>query len=198
MASASPYSGTPASGWRHVTEQLIAKHPLKSAELVEVVLLSWDAIFVSRIGPRAFRIGADIFPKPQILGFLLHELIPLEFQSRYPKLWRLEEKASDQDLVHLTRPQFSIEIKTSSSVRSIFGNRSYAQDSNTSKKDKAGYYLAINFGKCTRAQPRPSITVIRFGWLDHTDWKGQAAATGQQARLERTVEERKLLRLYPS
>jgi hypothetical protein len=163
-----------------------------------VVLGSWKAIFQSSIGPRKFRIGKDIFPKPQILGFLLHELIPLEFQSRHPKDWRPEQTAADKDLVHLKEAKFSVEIKTSSSSSSIYGNRSFAQEGGSAKKDKSGYYLAINFGKCTKSTPNPQITGIRFGWLDHSDWLGQKAATGQQARLAPEVESGKLLKIYPA
>jgi len=176
---------------------LVASHPLETKELVEVVHISWEAIFKSSIGPRGFRIGRDIFPKPQILGFFLHELIPLELQTRYPEVWRAESTASDKDLVHLGNPRLSVEIKTSSSSRSIYGNRSYAQETSFGKKDKSGYYLAVNFEKCERSNPKPCITAIRFGWLDHSDWLGQKAATGQQARLSAEVEAGKLLRLYP-
>ena len=131
----------------HRTQELIQEHPLEPAELVDVVLNAWEAIFKSRIGPRSFKIGVDIYPKPQILGALLHELIPLELQSRYPRIWRVEATSADKDVVHLSNPRFSFEIKTSSSASSIFGNRSYAQGSEAGKKDKAGYYLAVNFQK---------------------------------------------------
>lgn len=95
----------------------------------------------------------------------------------------------------MTDKHFSFEIKTSSSARSIFGNRSYAQKADTTKKSKSGYYLAINFEKFTKIHQQPSIKLVRFGWLDHEDWMGQAAATGQQARLNRDVELYKLLEL---
>ncbi|MFN9402025.1 MAG: ScaI family restriction endonuclease, partial [Dolichospermum sp.] len=52
-----------------------------------------------------------------------------------------------QDVNFDLQHNFSIEIKTSSSPRNIFGNRSYAQKSTTgkTKKSKSGYYLVINF-----------------------------------------------------
>jgi hypothetical protein len=192
----SPYDGLSPAVWERKTEEIVRAHPLKTRELVEVVLGAWEAIFHSRIGPRGFRIGVDIFPKPQILGFLLHELIPLELQTRYPSEWRIEQTASDKDIVNITDSQFSIEIKTSSSSGSIYGNRSYAQQTETGKKDKAGYYLAINFQKCNKETPTPCITSIRFGWLDHTDWMAQKAPSGQQARLSGDVERTKFLTLY--
>ena len=130
-----------------------------------------------------------------ILGFLLHELIPLELERRYPGKWRREIEAKDKDIIYTTDDIFSIEIKTSSNPKSIFGNRSYAQVSQTSKKGKSGYYLAVNFEKCTSLKPKPKITRIRFGWLDHTDWMGQKSQTGQQSRLSKDVESFKLLEL---
>jgi len=38
--------------------------------------------------------------------------------------------------------------------------------------------------------------MIRFGWLDHTDWIGQKAATGQQSRLAPETYDLKFKTLY--
>jgi hypothetical protein len=191
----SPYKNKKPSKWLLVTRSLIKDHPLTSKEIKEVVLQSWDDIFKSKIGKRKYQIGKNIFPKPQILGFFLHELIPLEFEKRYPKDWRREKSARDKDLICIPDDFFSIEIKTSSNPNSIFGNRSYAQETDNGKKSKSGYYLAINFEKCDANCPKPKILKIRFGWLDHDDWLGQKAATGQQSRLSRDVESFKLIEL---
>ena len=64
------------------------------------------------------------------------------------------------------------------------------------KKSKSGYYLAINFEKFEETEELPQIRLIRFGWLDHTDWIGQSAASGQQARLPKEVENGKLVVIY--
>ena len=129
------------------------------------------------------------------MGFFLHELIPLEFEKKYPKRWRKEESVKDKDLIFIPDDTFSIEIKTSSNPKNIFGNRSYAQKANKNKKSKSGYYLAINFEKFTSENTRPKILKIRFGWLDHEDWMGQKSATGQQSRLSGDVERFKLIEL---
>ncbi|MEK7465290.1 MAG: ScaI family restriction endonuclease [Patescibacteria group bacterium] len=50
------------------------------------------------------------------------------------------------------------------------------------KKAKDGYYLSVNFTKPIKGE-KSYITKIKFGWLDHTDWIAQTAATGQQSRL---------------
>jgi hypothetical protein len=195
-ASQSPYEGLAPELWQSKTRELVAAHPLSPDEIIEVVLKAWSDIFASHIGTKPFRIGTDILPSPQIMAFLLHELIPLELSDRYPGIWRADERADEKDLVYISDDLYSAEIKASSSARSIFGNRSYAQIGRTSKKSKAGYYLAINFEKFGSSAAAPKISKIRFGWLDHADWLGQQAATGQQARLSKDAGRHKMLVLY--
>lgn len=192
----SPYANTTPERWENITRELISKHPLPLKEIVDVVLSSWQTILETGLGKKGFKIGIDIFPKPQIMGFFLHELIPLELSARYPKKWRGEKKSSDKDIVYIPDDFFSIEVKTSSNPNRIFGNRSYAQDTTNDKKAKSGYYLAVNFEKFSATIKSPQICLIRFGWLDSVDWIGQKAATGQQSRLSPDVENFKLLKLY--
>jgi hypothetical protein len=191
----SPYAGLEITQWEAKTRELIQNHPLDTNELYHIVIQVWDDIFTSSIGSRAFKIGENLFPQPQIMGFFLHELIALELGSRFPGLWRRNATSAEKDVVCVTDGSFSIEIKTSSSARSIYGNRSYAQTGQSSRKTKSGYYLAINFEKFTPKRDKPTITRVRFGWLDHEDWQGQNTATGQQARLSPQVERYKLLEL---
>lgn len=195
-AGTSPYQGLTPSQWKTMTQQLVAMHPLTIRELAEVTLHAWESIFTSSIG--GFHIGVDIFPKPQTMGFFLHELVPLEFRSRYPSLWRGDITSQDKDMVYIADVAYSVEIKTSSDPRHIYGNRSYAQQGSGSsgKKEKNGYCLAVNFEAFTAKTKQPKIIKIRFGWLDHNDWSGQKAATGQQARLALEVEAGKLLEIY--
>lgn len=190
----SPYDKLSPDQWAAKTQELIDAHPLDTAEIVDVVQTCWTAIFESRLGGK-FRIGHDIQPKPQIMGFLLHELIPLELQSRHPGQWRPEKAKIDKDLVYIPDTSLSVELKTSSHAAQIFGNRSYAQEQVGEGKPKNGYYLTVNFQKFS-AVGLPVVTQIRFGWLDHTDWIGQASATGQQARLRPESDRAKLLKLY--
>lgn len=199
MKYVSPYAGIKPVDWHQRTEELLLSYPLTREQIVKPILESWDSIFESKIGRHGIQIGKDIFPTPQIMASYLHELIPLEFAALYPGQWRGDLTADEKDLVHIPDRRFSAEIKTSSSPRKIFGNRSYAQESTTSKKDKNGFYIAVNFEKFTqdRSSPqRPQIRLIRFGWLDHSDWKGQDKATGQNASLRPDSEKGKLLTLY--
>jgi len=173
----------------------LAKYPLTKKVMVEVTLASWESIFETGIGKEGFKIGKDIFPSPQIMGFLLHEIIPLKLHAEYPNQWIKDKKVSEKDLIYVPDITYSMEIKTSSHPNQIFGNRSYAQPCENSKKDKSGYYLAINFEKFSeRAKPR--VRLIRFGWLDHSDWIGQKAPTGQQAHLRSESETYKLIELF--
>ncbi len=193
----SPYDGLTVDRWKEKTHELVVEHPLESAELVEIVINSWSGILDTRIGAGRHQIGVDVFPNPQIMAFLLHELIPLELGLLHPGIWRRDNSPTEKDVVHIPDDSYSFEIKASSSPNSIYANRSYAQPSPTSKKHKAGYYLAINFEKFTQNMNSPKITRIRMGWLDHTDWIGQRAPTGQQARLNIDARGKKLLDLYP-
>ncbi len=195
----SPYKGLVSDKWLNVTNKLIKLHPVSVEEWTEIVFKAWGDIFKSKIGSKPFQIGKDISPKPQIMGFLLHELISLEIEKRYPHVWRKERSGKDKDLIFIPDNNFSVEIKTSSNKDRIFGNRSYAQKSLSGKKNKSGYYLTVNFEKFLEGgKLLPKILLIRFGWLDHVDWIGQASATGQQSRLPSDIYKYKLLVIFKS
>lgn len=193
----SPYVGQPVENWSRITDKLIEEHPLGEGQIVEYCLAAWNDIYCSKIGRHGFKIGVDIFVRPQIIGALLHELIPAEIVANNPGLWQREQRVDDKDIVYIPNNAYSIELKTSSNASRIFGNRSYAQAPTENKKSKDGYYLTINFEQIKeRSELPPDITIIRFGWIDHTDWIGQAAATGQQARLSNEAYMYKLKTLY--
>lgn len=201
----SPYLGIPVEKWADKTKELIEEHPLDANEIYEIVISVWEEIFQSSITSRGYKIGRDIFPSPQIIGSLLYELIPLELSGKYPQLWRREKDTTEKDLVYIPNDNFSIEIKTSSSPRNIFGNRSYAQKSTTgkTKKSKSGYYLVINFEKIENKRQQidnlslvnPKIKLVRFGWIDQEDWQGQESETGQQSSISPDVKKFKLIQL---
>jgi hypothetical protein len=194
--NASPYSNTNKSTWAKITDELIEAHPLNEGEIVEFCLAAWGNLFSSSIGRHGLKIGQHIFPKPQIIGALLHELIPAEIVATYPKDWQREQEKDDKDIVYLPDDRFSVELKTSSNPNQIFGNRSYAQVPSQQRKSKDGYYLTVNFEQIKEKAKQPNILRVGFGWLDHTDWIGQTAATGQQARLSPETYTLKLKTLY--
>ena len=81
----SPYLGVPVESWLETTQELLDTYPLDMDELVKVVHSSWEDIFQSKIGKGSFVIGREILPEPQIMGFLLHQLIPLNLARMYPR-----------------------------------------------------------------------------------------------------------------
>jgi hypothetical protein len=189
----SPYLGKMPMEWLNVTNDLISKHSLQEDEIVEVVLKSWNDIFNSKIG--SFSIGKEIFPTPQIMSFFLHELVAHYLSLKYSGIYKVGTEKNQKDIHHLKDETLSVEIKASSDKTGIFGNRSYAQpNSGNGKKNKNGYYITINFEKFDK--PKPEILIIRFGYLDHTDWIAQKSATGQQARLGSDVYKYKLKTIY--
>lgn len=196
---ASPYANEPEQRWSEITERLIDEHPLSNEDIVSAVLEAWEGIMKTSIAEK-LQIGVDIFPKPQILGNYLHELIPVILERRYPDLWARDVQKKDKDLVCVQNPFYSCEIKTSSNANNIFGNASYGQEdsSNSTSKSKDGYYIAVNFENFNPDNPnfKPRIRKIRFGWLDHTDWHSQGASSGQQARIRPNVRDNKLKLLY--
>lgn len=192
----SPYEGTVLSQWNSITQGLIDQHPLGEHEIVEVVLEAWESIMTTKIGGK-LQIGRDVLPSPQIMGNYLHMLTAAILTERHPDVWRGEIDKSDKDIVYIPDDTYSVEIKTSSQ-NSIYGNRSYGQKNsdNNSGKQKYGYYLAINFEKFTQSDRHPKVKRIKFGWLDHEDWRAQAAATGQNSTLDRDAWNHKLKLLY--
>ena len=195
----SPYIGHPQSEWDKITKQLVSQYPLKTNDIIDVVLQAWEGIFNTKIAGE-LQIGTDILPSPQIMGNYLHELIPILLGRKYPGKWVKDKDKTDKDLVYLPDPYFSTEIKTSSNVNNIYGNASYGKEdsSESSLKDKSGYYLAVNFEKFDSATPNqmPRIRKIRIGWLDHEDWHSQNASSGQASTISSAVRDNKLLLIY--
>jgi len=195
----SPYENLPEIQWKETTKRLINDHPLSQDVLISTVLEAWDRILRTKIA-NELQIGIDIFPTPQILGNYLHELIPVLLEKKYPGQWTRDIEKKDKDLVCVTNPYYSVEIKTSSNANNIYGNASYGQEdsANASSKTKDGYYLAINFEKFVPSEKNfiPRIKKIRFGWLDHSDWHSQNAPSGQAATISPIVRDNKLLLLY--
>lgn len=190
----SPYKKLDSSKWLKMTQKLINSHPLKD-EIKDVVLKAWNDIFNSKIG--SFTIGKEIFPSPQILSFFLHELVAHYLSLKYPERYKVGELKNEKDVHDMIEPSMGIEIKASSHKTDIFANRSYAQPSSDSEtKDKNGFYVTINFEKITKTNPQPKIRIIRFGYLEHSDWIAQKAATGQQARLTPEAYQSKLIEIY--
>ena len=127
MEKTTPYNQSDSTDWQKVTDSLVTYHPLDGKEIVTVVLKSWDDIFNSKIG--SFNIGKEIFPTPQIMSFLLHELVAHYLSLKYKDIYKVGVTKNEKDIHHLKDESLSVEIKASSHPNQIFGNRSYAQPS---------------------------------------------------------------------
>jgi hypothetical protein len=66
----SPYDGISIENWETKTKELIKQHPLNNTEIYEVVLKVWNEIFLSDLTSRKYRIGEDLFPRPQVMEAL--------------------------------------------------------------------------------------------------------------------------------
>lgn len=193
-----PYDGIPEEEWENVTRKLIKEFPLSMDLIVDLVLESWEEIFTLTNKKEDFIIGKTVFPKPQMMGFFLEEIFTQKIHKLKPEVWIADRTGYSKDLENTVEPRYSVEIKTSSSPKNIYGNRSYGQKGDSAKKSKDGYYLAINFEKFDKKDlfKSPQIKMIRFGYLNYYDWNSQKSSTGQQARIFSNVEKVKLLPIY--
>lgn len=208
---ASPYNNQEEKNWKKITEKLIEDHPLSKKQIVDAVLISWKQLFQSKIGPLS--IGKQIFPTPQIMSNIIHELIPYNLAENVGSDYRVGTTKTEKDIVYEPNSTYSVEVKASSSKNDIYANRSYAQPSlDSDTKDKNGFYIGVNFEKFQILEDGdyrkvefdnegniiyPIITQIKFGYLEHTDWIPQASAKGQQARLTKESKKFKLIKLHP-
>ncbi len=189
----SPYENQPESTWRGITESLLQAHPLMLAELLDVAQTAWGLLWQTTVGTGAVAARlADLRVPATIVGYFFEVLFSRELQRRSPTLWRGNQSKDEKDVVYLPDPGFSIEIKASGQAGfKIYGNRSYGQKSENAllaKKEKSGYYITVNFFDQT-------LTLVRFGWIDATDWDPQEAPTGQMAGLKSAVYGGKLVAL---
>jgi hypothetical protein len=173
-----PFAGRPLSDWQSITDTLVGNHPLSSTDILMSVQRAWRSLWTSSLTNATSSLPLDQLNLPaSAIGTLFEKYLALELNDMFPGMWRTGV-GSEKDLVYSADDRFSVELKTSGQLGyRIFGNRSFNQDTGTlGKKDKSGYYIAINFHQ-------HGLTLIRFGWLDASDWQGQKAASGQAAIL---------------
>lgn len=177
------------------TLALLALLPIKPEELVSTILESWNSFLNTKIGEEELRIPQDIELAPQIIGTFLEKIIAHRLSNRFQGVWRAGI-GNEKDIHCIQDDKYSMEMKTSTSSDAIFGNRSYAQVVvGSEKKDKKGYFIAINYD-APKGEYLGKIRRISIGWLEHTDWKGQKAASGQQASLTKEAKANKMIVIY--
>lgn len=190
----SPYVGHSEEDWFSITKQLVSKFPLPAEVLVSTVNDAWNDVYSSSFGDTALVIGRDIFLPAQATGVILERLIAARL-SRISKCWRGGDRKTEKDIVCLSDPRFCFEIKTSSSKKGLFGNRSTGHRAENRRKFRTGYYLVINYKLPTETDIVKKIWSIRFGWIDDEDWVGQKQPTGQQASIGASLARLKLVTL---
>lgn len=191
----SPYQGTSSSEWLGVTGGLLREFPLTQDQLVNLVLRSWEQIYESSFGSGKLRVGSDIFLPAQATGVILEKLIAVDL-GRQGDFWRGGAAKHEKDIVCVSDLRYSFEVKTSSTPKGVYGNRSTGHRGQSRRKIRTGFYLVINY-----KLPKPDdlerfVRLIRFGWIDDDDWVGQAKPTGQQASVSREVLLGKLVTLF--
>ena len=184
----SPYENVPVEQWHEITRCLVERHPLTPV-IVDLSLKSWQSILHGKINTYLNMQIKEMSISPQATGALLHDVIP-EYISKNIKGFR-KGLGNEKDIVCEYNDFYSLELKTSS-LKSIYGNRSYAKSGGGKSKD--GYYLTINFEKIQRNDPK--LLRIQMGWLNHSDWVGQKSETGQQAVLTKEAQGNKFVVLY--
>jgi hypothetical protein len=190
----SPYENLAINEWTDKTKELIELHPLKPHVIREIALSCWNALWKTKIGDGATTIDfQDIDPPATVVGYFFEKLFSYQLKQTFPQEWRGSTNKDDKDIVYINKPDFSVEIKTSGQLAAkVFGNRSYGkkvQNDSSIKKEKSGYYITINFYK-------QRLNLIRFGWIDHSDWKSQEAESGQMSGLGDDVYKHKLFTIY--
>jgi hypothetical protein len=186
----SPYQGQPVQQWAGITERLVQQHPLTPDLILEAATLSWNRLWNTWVGDA--NVGfplIEMAPPATVIGYMIEKLFAKELAARLPGAWR-GGVGSEKDLHCIQDESFSVEMKASGQLGyKIYGNRSYGQaleNADMAKKDKSGYYITVNFY-------RQTLTLLRFGWIDSSDWQAQKSQTGQMSGLLPVVYNHKLL-----
>lgn len=146
--------------------------------LIQATFKAWNDIENLKLG--GFLIGRDFKPTGQLIGNLLHILIP-KYMGELDSDFRIGITKEEKDIIWEKHKDFSIEIKTSSSKNGVYGNRSY--NKSETHKSKNSYYLVINYKNFTD-ETKGCITCIRVGVIKKDDWKSQDSESGQQSYLK--------------
>ncbi len=190
----SPFFHIPVDRWPEITKRLLEEFPLSFDEIVAAVENAWDEFYQSRIGSVGLVIGRDIFLPAQATGVILERLVAAHLAKRHIN-WKSGVTKVEKDVVCIGNPHFSFEIKTSSSKKGVYGNRSTGHRADGRTKYRSGYYLIVNYKNPTEEDPIRSLRLIRFGWIDDEDWVGQSSPAGQQASIGREVTALKIVTL---
>lgn len=184
----SPFEEIPKEQWKDKRDELIEEHPLSISDVRNLVLNSFEKLKKTTIGDPndGIRLFDDVEPSAQVQGDFLEVLMAKTLSEG--NQWRHGTEA-EKDFIFEPEVRYSTELKSSGQEgkTEVYGNRSYAQrvDENDAKKSKTGYYITVNFYL-------NKVYLIRFGWLDFSDWTGQESESGQSAHLSNEAYQHKL------
>jgi hypothetical protein len=176
-----------------VREQHDFEFPIETEQLVRCVQDAWDDLLKTQIAGRLC-IGVDFELPAQAIGVILEKLITFRVAETGP--WRGQSCKSEKDVVHTVDLQKSFEIKTSSSSRGIYGNKSTKSAAQHKSKDRDGFMLAVNYDIPSMNAPAGKLRLIRIGWITDDDWVGQKSNTGQQAYIPAPIAKSKLKEIF--
>ena len=148
--------------------------------VVRAVEKSWSTLWTARIGPLPL---ARMHLDAQATGKIFQELLAYALHDEDAR-WRHPDAprhARDPDFV-FENPAYNFELKTCGQAggRAVFGNRcSSAGIASDTGKSRSTWLLTINYSLVEG----PRLNIVRFGFVDSTDWIGQRAATGNSSRL---------------
>ena len=173
---------------------ILMNFPLEPSEIRELVEESLLDVFESPYGSMELWNGTDIFLTGQAIGNLFQVFFTKRLVRLYPYTWREGCQRDEMDVVCIPKPEYSFEIKTSSSKSGIYGNRSYTKHGDMMHKVRGGWLLAVNYKRPTPASPHWKIHKIRFGYVDCSEWRGQRTDTGQASSVS-PIAKRRLFRI---
>ena len=129
----SPYVDLPVGQWRAKTQELVANHPLSLEDIRAACLRSWDFVWETTIGTGETAISLREIEVPStVTGYFFERILARELEVRHPGRWRGGQEKAEKDLVYVSDPHFSIEVKTSGQLNTrVYGNRSYGMRGKT-------------------------------------------------------------------
>ena len=76
------------------------KTGLDMDKIARLVIDSWDNIFTITDKHNNFIIGETVYPKPQIMGFILEILIAKKFEEFEPNEWQFDPTGYSKDITN--------------------------------------------------------------------------------------------------
>jgi hypothetical protein len=193
--TSSPYAWQDKERWPEITDRLLASYPMRMEDLVIRCRDAFNGVFATVVGPLRTplaEVNLSGGARGGIIGGLFEHLFTQEVILNETG-WRVGTQNKEPDLFYIADPVYSLELKTSSMNNTIWGASSKVhKTAGAVRKDGSGFYLVVNYDHT----PKPLITLIRFGWLDDTDWQGSKSAASASSRVIQAHAKLKLRVLF--